>query len=128
MDTAKKIILSIAIAITILLSGCGPYYATRFSYKLPKNRSDRHCVAKCRIGLSNCQNSCRQTNQICQNQQLVAEDIASRRRRRNGYDNFYPAADCQQSCGCRRAYNECYRDCGGKVITERVCVYNCPGQ
>jgi hypothetical protein len=109
------------------ITACGPAYKTVYHYKLPKHRSDRHCVASCRIALSQCQNSCRAANQNCQNQQLIADDIASRHRRHHRDDNFYqPSYDCNQGCNCRASYNDCYTDCGGEVDAQQVCIFNCP--
>ena len=118
--------ISILFIASLLLFGCGPMYQTVYHYRMPKNRSDRHCVSRCRIALSQCKTTCRIANQNCQNQQLIAEDIASRHRHRHDDDFFYDTGDCNQSCGCRQTYNACYEDCGGKVIPESVCVFNCP--
>ena len=119
---------TLLLLITLLIYGCGPMYETTYHYRLPKNRSDRHCIAQCRMSLGICHNSCQQSQQICQNQQLMAEDIASRHRHRHDDDFFYAPGNCAQACGCRRAFNYCYTDCGGKVIPESVCVFNCPSQ
>jgi hypothetical protein len=124
----KKLLQCLLILSSGLLIGCGPSYQTVYHYKLPKHRSDRHCVAQCRMGLSQCQNSCRAANQNCQSQQLIADDIASRHRHHHRDDAaFYgPSYDCYQNCNCRQAYNDCYTDCGGQVDTQQVCIYNCP--
>ena len=34
--------------------------------------------------------------------------------------------NCQSDCGCLPAYDACFVDCGGKRLTEQVCIKNCP--
>ncbi len=33
---------------------------------------------------------------------------------------------CRIDCGCHDSYDKCYEGCGGKVITKKVCIQNCP--
>ncbi len=32
---------------------------------------------------------------------------------------------CNFSCGCEEDYNECFKECGGKIEIKKVCVENC---
>ena len=34
--------------------------------------------------------------------------------------------NCQSDCGCLPAYDTCFAGCGGKRLTESVCIKNCP--
>lgn len=33
---------------------------------------------------------------------------------------------CQADCGCLPAYDTCFVGCGGQLVTETVCIKNCP--
>ncbi len=33
---------------------------------------------------------------------------------------------CKDDCGCQPKYDDCFKVCGGRVVTETRCVANCP--
>jgi hypothetical protein len=35
-------------------------------------------------------------------------------------------SNCQEDCGCLPAYDTCFVGCGGRKLTETVCIKNCP--
>jgi hypothetical protein len=35
-------------------------------------------------------------------------------------------SNCQADCGCLPAYDACYVGCGGQIVSETVCIKNCP--
>ena len=39
--------------------------------------------------------------------------------------DFADFGACQRGCGCKINYRQCYSNCGGQVITHRVCVAFC---
>ena len=35
---------------------------------------------------------------------------------------------CQIDCKCQNSYEQCFQSCGGKVISKKVCIENCPNE
>ncbi len=33
---------------------------------------------------------------------------------------------CNIDCGCSLSYDTCYKGCGGKIISKKICIENCP--
>jgi hypothetical protein len=40
--------------------------------------------------------------------------------------NRFREEKCGGDCGCQPPYDACFQGCGGKIISERRCVSNCP--
>lgn len=114
MKKISKINLLIILVATItlgLLNSCAQYQAR---YTPPDNPDGMDCVRSCINNLQTC-------NSDCNNRKMVT-DIAYAVQKSVGKS---PAAYHGQSddCGCKAAYDDCYRSCGGEV--NYVCVANC---
>ncbi len=33
---------------------------------------------------------------------------------------------CDLDCGCSQKFDSCYRACGGKIVSKKLCIENCP--
>jgi len=127
--------ISFLALLAFALTGCGPVYETSYSYKPPKNWAGRKCTNRCLSRRSFCNMRCRRNYNICRSDAL--EDarpefrayVREQRHQRlpivKSLSDFADFGTCQRGCGCTINYRQCYSNCGGQVITHRVCVAFC---
>ena len=34
--------------------------------------------------------------------------------------------ECRIDCGCQQKFDDCFQGCGGKIVTQKICIKNCP--
>lgn len=134
----KKIICLGIACLALLLSGCIPNYQYDYTYYPPATYGGKQCVKQCGKARSSCDQSCKMSYHLCEvnartdynyqfkDYKLLKQSI-NNEVQQLPFDtyNFTNNAVCTQSCGCRREFNICYRNCGGTVIVHRKCVANC---
>lgn len=119
----------------LLLCSCGPWYESQRIYKNPVSYDGKRCVNRCLRDRSICQSDCDNTYQACVSN---ANDVArpayrayiQQQRRTNQpilkkIGDFADYSRCTNNCGCQPTYDQCFANCGGQIITNRVCVAFC---
>ena len=138
---------TLALVLTILVSGCSPKYKTVYSYEPPTSDTGRVCVTTCLQTKQQCL-----TNENALYQQCRAQSEAAKQACRS--DEAYKKAqymranpgplaqlnyiDNSSNCGwvgrncdqpneqmCETLYSQCYEGCGGKVTSGSVCIRYC---
>ncbi len=124
----NALILFYLIAITILLSACGPQYSTTYSYIRPATGQGQSCAFQC----ENSRLQCRQNEELkyenCQSKNHTRQLSYDLCVEKNGKKKCsYPTTSfCNKAYKqCKAAYNQCYTTCGGKVNSKTECVANC---
>lgn len=122
-----------------LVVACGPVYETQYQIVPPKTETGRMCANNCLLMQQNCQQSCAMQDQQCaitnklqaQNdyQQYVIERQKANKPIKKTANDFYYSSSCSNSdsCGqnCASSYRICHTNCGGQVIQNTVCTFNC---
>jgi hypothetical protein len=126
----------IAFVLLFSLSGCGPIYNTTYSYVTPKSWDGRQCANQCLQMQTNCNMQCNNQYQNCVNSARLAATpqylgYLNKKENENktphrSLDDFTDTSSCSQDCSsCTDTYNQCFSNCGGRVITQRQCVMFC---
>lgn len=132
----KKLVILFSLALSLLLTGCGPVYQTTYSYEKPASQRARTCIASnCERNKMLCQSNCAKNNNECE--WRATEEAKTEYReyvRQQRYNNlpikksindFKDDWDCNNSCNCQSVYRQCYSTCGGTVIAHTQCVAFC---
>ena len=120
------------------LASCGPIYSTDYRFTPPAGKSAGpagksagRCLDRCQADSDHCRREQADQKEFCeeQNQQLMdscnRKILADKNRPAN-----WTECGRQLSCDypesvCDQDYRGCYRECGGTVTEEQVCVMNC---
>jgi hypothetical protein len=137
-----------AIALGMLVAGCGPRYQTFTSYAPPQDQAGRQCLAQCLSGRQLCRQNaqvqiqqCRlsaQTDAQIETIRRLAEYQADRGRDHRRHQNTPEQPDtvspnygqCNGEAAtaeqrCLDDHDLCYQNCGGEVTYTTQCVANC---
>lgn len=125
------------LAATLWLTACGPWYTTDYKFIPPPAPQSRVCVLQCESNRLQCQ-------QIQDMQKENCEDRAEMDYRwcesRRAYEYRQDGSRrCVRNCSCTRRYcggydratceahhRTCFQFCGGTIVEEKRCVFNCP--
>ena len=120
---------------TLILSACGPIYSTTYTYEPPQEWRGRKCVNRCLEDKSYCKVQDERLNRDCRRDEQLAAVPAyifyvSEQKKLGkpidrSQDSFANYSNCRTNSGCENNYNQCYSNCGGHVITNRVCTAFC---
>ncbi len=137
----KRIIIVTAL---FLLASCGPpqaHYDTRYQIVPPATQAGQYCATSCVSTQQTCQQNCSIAQEQClmqkrqeadqRYQDYVAERQRLGRELKETRDSFYyndyvctsAYSQCQQTC--QSNYQQCHVSCGGQVIPQTVCTFNC---
>lgn len=120
---------------SLLLTSCGPIYSTTYTYVPPKTKHGQRCANRCLEQKSTCTTNCNMVHQACR---MEADAVAQpayqdylRAQRKAGQapvrrlSDFADYGNCGGDCGCGDTYNQCFTNCGGKIIPHTVCTAFC---
>lgn len=121
----------IVLAVLLPLSGCGPIYDTRYSYSPPHDPQGQSCIFQCENMKMQCEQLEMMKAENCNNRNRIEQDRCRDNIRRQGREPKSSECSFYASCTtdterCDAQYRICYQNCGGKVYSEEVCVFNCP--
>lgn len=127
------------IAVTLLLSACGPIYQTTYSYIPPASDTGKMCATQCQQNQSMCQQLCNSRADTCQSnarsqamyayEEYKSEQISQGQPVTETLNDFYDDSQCSNmNCGCSDSYNSCFTTCGGQIIPKSTCVAFCNKQ
>jgi hypothetical protein len=120
MGIYMKRLLGLLLLLTI--SACGPIYDTRYEYINPESFEGRQCVNQCAAVKQSCKNQCAINENMCNtNNNVIA--LAQK----DG-TNTVPRSSCSSRyCinSCDSEYYTCFKNCGGVIHSETVCVAFC---
>ncbi len=115
-----------AAMLAVALSGCGPMYETRYNLTPPPGQMGQVCVNQCDQIRLQCMQGEDLRVQNCETQNRLAR-LEYEQCRQRGYSDCYEdttwcSADYEP---CEGQFRQCYQNCGGKVESYQVCVFNC---
>ena len=124
------------IPICLILTGCGPYYKTDYTFVPPESTSGKRCINGCLTNLQNCELQAQQNYQACLNRAresaqasyamyLVAQSADKHNKHIQTFDEFnsFRGNNCSELTSiCHNSYRECYQNCGGTVDATSVKV------
>lgn len=130
------------LALICLLTGCVPMYHTDYEFIHPASERGMSCVAKCAYSKAMCNRYCDSPSQsLCEQDERARAkskyDLYVKDRRAKGKpiykteESFFDPAYCRflnretHDCNCEEEYRACYKMCGGKVVSKKVCIANC---
>jgi hypothetical protein len=128
-----------SLAITLVVAtGCGPVYETQYRMVPPSDGNGRMCVSQCQQTQTYCRSNCQMVEQAClanererahrEYEHYVWERRSQGREIKRDPDSFYNAYNCSRSScedSCASDYRQCFSNCGGAVIPNRVCTAFC---
>ncbi len=119
----------------ITLAGCGPVYNTSYTYKSPRAWRGRMCVNTCLQQRNTCSLQCKEMNSQCRETAIIAARPAYKaylRHQRHHHktawksvNDFADFSQCNNVCNCAPNYNQCFENCGGRIIAHTRCVAFC---
>ncbi len=113
-----------------MLSGCGPIYDTRYYFTPPNDPHGQACVFQC----ENIKLQCEQVERMKEenynmrarmDQERCRNDIRRHGREPKSSECLTYTSYTANYNHCEAQYRLCYQNCGGKVHTEEVCIFNC---
>ena len=132
----KKQILVVCV---LLFTSCVPVYKTNYTFLPPETERGRECVNACQMTLQQCEANEQTAYQGCLSRAsyeyttceagkvvvphpLLGWSAPQCVRNCNCYSSY-----CKPPSGelCNARYAECYRNCGGQVNSEKVCIRYC---
>ncbi|MCK5521664.1 MAG: hypothetical protein KAI83_00895 [Thiomargarita sp.] len=96
--------------------GCGPIYDTVDNFIPPATSQGKICANNCESQKMMCEQLADQKKENCE---LRGEQACKNKK---DCDKPYCSADYSK---CERSYKTCYKSCGGKVESKRICVMGC---
>lgn len=107
----------------LILNFCNPVWRTRYEYKQPIQDSEKNCASQCK----NTEQLCEQMEDIKYQQcKSKAEEERDRHYKEKGtYSTYVSGFNCRRTNICTINYNECFKTCGGEIITISECTENC---
>lgn len=121
--------LTLCILLIVFLSACSPIYKTEYAYVPPESDVSKMCTANCIIQKTMCKQMCEMKIENCRLRERLEKDKKEQESENtpliktlNSLGNLF---GCDESCNCDEAYNDCYTECGGKILERKVCVAFC---
>ena len=125
--------LSGLLAMSLVLSGCGPVYSTQYRYTPPLDANGKMCVNQC----ANTREMCRvmeesrasqEQSQCQQNATMRYALCLSNAKTDQARSQCNSSSYCSRSVNterCEGAYRQCFQNCGGRVDSFQVCDFGC---
>lgn len=144
-----KIRTASVLVLLLLLGACGPQYKTFTTYNPPADAAGRQCLVHCGDQRQSCRQQIGFEKQQCRlDAQREAQNETFRRqneyqaeliRYQTGQRGDLPSPpdpaepeywrcdsdERQAEERCTQDYDQCYQNCGGRVVYETRCVANC---
>ena len=102
----------------LFLAGCGPIVNTTYDLTPPDSYDGRMCANQCIVELEACKERCRKDSNQCKTMNLITTAIHKEIPREN-----CDTENCEKNC--QPGYRACHANCGGGVIENKQCVFNC---
>ena len=115
------------LSLLLTLTACGPVYETRSSYTRPDSPEGVACTFQCENSRLSCRQNQDLKQQNCDANNRIAKLEYQQCVAKHGKDKCeedFTFCDIGNN-SCKETYNQCYRTCGGDVITRTVCVEDC---
>lgn len=121
------------LSIIFLLSACGPQYRTTYDYTQPRGHIGKLCSAQCVANHDSCRGKARNLAQSqysqcdAQAQQDYQACLSAPADPRQPHICILRQCQSQADYGnCDTDYRSCYSACGGEVVPQKHCVFDCP--
>lgn len=112
------------------LLSCGPIYNTDYHYLPPETYDGAGCIGGCEGDKQKCLIDEHYQKANCESQSNwdkanCEAEIWARENRKPKWYECSGELCSENTVGCESEFRYCYQRCGGRVIEERRCVYNC---
>ena len=130
---------ALALALTWLLTACGPIYQTTYSYTAPDNLVTGACIQACgdtwddchdraNLEVSNCESSAKRDAE--KNFQEYKRERERKNKKLDRDIGFFNNGSCNTVKSdldrkCRSRYDNCFTSCGGTITTIKECILFC---
>jgi hypothetical protein len=130
---------ALALALTWLLTACGPIYRTTYSYTAPDTLVPRACIHACGNAWDRCHDKANDEVRDCEisaerDEKKNFEEYKRMREGKNmkvdktsGFFNrgFCSSIQSRLDQKCRSHFDNCYTSCGGTITPIKECILFC---
>ena len=138
-SAASTVPPALALALTWLLTACGPIYQTTYSYTAPDALVPRACIQACGDVWTDCHTRAYLKVSSCESsakrdQEKKFQEYKRTREKNNRKvehdSSFFNNGSCNTLKSdldqkCKNRYDNCYTSCGGTITPIKTCILFC---